>query len=116
MLRDPPSRLIAVIILSLGVFLAVVSAIMFMFASAYYNVGMAGPIPGGWYTWVVPACQLGELGFVMAYVGLLLLGTVFLMPPRKTTRASSGRSRGLSVSTASSCAKALSKESECRAP
>ena len=51
----------------------VVSAAVFVGASAYYNVGMAGDIPAGWYVWVRPACKAGGVGMVLNITGWLLL-------------------------------------------
>ena len=59
-------------VLLAGISLAGVSVLIFIAASAYYNVGMAGEIPSGWYPWVRPGTKLGELGLVLVTVGLLM--------------------------------------------
>lgn len=53
--------------------LLVVSAVGFIVASAYYNVGMAGEIPAGWVVWVRPACWGGDIGLLLLPIGLLLM-------------------------------------------
>jgi hypothetical protein len=55
-----------------GMSMAGVSVLVFILASAYYNVGMAGPVPSGWYGWVRPGTQFGEIGLVLVLVGAVM--------------------------------------------
>jgi len=70
---NPPRFPVAVGVLLGGGFLVFVSVVVFVLASAHYNVGMAGEIPAGWYLWVRPGCKAGVLGLVLFSVGLLLM-------------------------------------------
>jgi hypothetical protein len=72
-------------VLLVGMSLVGVSVLVFILASAYYNVGMAGEVPDGWYGWVRPGTQLGEIGLVLAAIGLLMKVAV---PESGTIRAS----------------------------
>jgi hypothetical protein len=70
--RYPPPVLIGRIVLLCGLFLAGLSVTIFVLTSAYYNVGMAGEIPPGWYRLVRPGTRAGEVGLVLVIVGLIL--------------------------------------------
>ena len=70
--KEPPSpKVIAAVILG-GALIAAFSALVFILASAYHNVGAAGPVPSGWYRWVQPGTKAGEVGLVVATAGLAL--------------------------------------------
>jgi hypothetical protein len=71
--RNPLHFQVAAAVLISGGMLILVSFFVFVGASAYYNVGMAGEIPAGWHRWVRPGCRVGDLGLVLTLVGLLLL-------------------------------------------
>jgi hypothetical protein len=73
--RNPPSFPFVAAVLFGGGFFVFVCVVVFVLASAYYNVGMAGEIPAGWYLWVRPGCRAGGLGLVLFIVGLLLMAT-----------------------------------------
>jgi len=70
--RHPLDAMVGRSVLLAGMSLAGVSVLVFIVASAYYNVGMAGEVPTGWYDWVRPGTRLGEIGLVLAVVGLLM--------------------------------------------
>lgn len=72
--RNPPRFPVARAVLISGAALIFVSLVVFVGASVYYNVGMAGETPAGWHRWVRPGCRAGELGLVLFLVGLLLVG------------------------------------------
>jgi hypothetical protein len=72
--RNPPRFPVAGAVLISGATLIFVSLVVFVGASVYYNVGMAGEIPAGWHRWVRPGCRAGGFGLVLFLAGLLLLG------------------------------------------
>jgi hypothetical protein len=69
---NPPCFPVAVAVRFAGGVLVFVSIVVFVLASAYYNVGMAGDIPAGWSFWVRPGCRVGDVGLVLFSVGLPL--------------------------------------------
>lgn len=70
--KEPPSPKIITAVIFGGAFITVFSFLVFILASAYYNVGAAGPVPSGWYRWVQPSTKTGEVGLVVAVAGLVL--------------------------------------------
>jgi hypothetical protein len=79
--RNPPGPMAAKVILVGGGVLVVTAVIVFILASAHYNVGMADEIPLGWYSWVRPGSRVGEVGLLVLAIGLLIRATL-AKPPR----------------------------------
>jgi hypothetical protein len=69
--RNPPRPVAVKAILFGGGALVVFPLIVLFLASAYYDVGMAGEVPAGWYSWVRPASRVGEVGLLLMATGLL---------------------------------------------
>ena len=60
-------------LLLIGFAMVGMSALVFMVASAYYDVGMAGPpAPSGWNEWVDPGTKVGEVGLVLLVVAAIM--------------------------------------------
>jgi hypothetical protein len=76
LLRNPPRpRAVKAVLLGGGALIAFAS-IVIIIASAYYNVGMAGEVPTGWYSWIGPASRVGEVGLLLLATGLLIRATL----------------------------------------
>jgi hypothetical protein len=74
--KVPPSPKIITAVTLGGGLITALSFLVFILASVYYNVGAAGPVPSGWYRWVQTAVKTGEVGLVVATLGLVLrIGT-----------------------------------------
>lgn len=70
--RSPPPAIVGRAVLLGGLGLIGLSVVIFVLASARYNVGMAGDIPAGWIRWVRPGTQVGDVGLVLSVAGLVL--------------------------------------------
>jgi hypothetical protein len=70
--KEPPSRKVIASVTIGGALLTALSALIFILASAYYNVGAAGPVTSGWYRWTLPGTKAGEVGLVVTAAGLVL--------------------------------------------
>jgi hypothetical protein len=68
----------AVVSLIAGVFAVVLSVIVCMAATIYYNVGFAGQPPAGWIAWVRVGAGVSDVGCLLVIAGLLLCGASFL--------------------------------------
>jgi len=78
--RNPPGPMAVKVILVGGGVLVVAAVIVFILASAHYNVGMADEIPLGWYSWVRPGSRVGEVGLLVLAIGLLIRATLAKPP------------------------------------
>ncbi len=72
--RNPPRPVAAKVVFIGGGALVGLAMLTFLVASVYYNVGMAGPVPAGWYAWVRPGAKLGEVGVLLLAIGFLAMG------------------------------------------
>jgi hypothetical protein len=70
--RNPPSPMAVKIVILVGGAQVATAISVFIFASAYYNVGMAGEIPPAWAGWVRPGSRIGAVGLVILASGLLM--------------------------------------------
>jgi hypothetical protein len=73
--RNPPRPVAAKFVLFGGGLLVVIAVLVFIVASARYDVDMDGIAPTGWSALVRPGAVIGDVGLLLLAAGMLIWAT-----------------------------------------